>query len=269
LPDSCTYYYPPVMNLVTAVVVEGAIEQGKDDRESRARYKQYAFKKMLPNLKSMFHKLDKDGDGTITLIELQHAPEAVKQQLERYLHKDSDSIASLFEIIDVDDSGEVDIDEFCDGVAKLVHCDSPIELVRILKQLNVLRKDVEELKNGSLTRHLLMETNWPSTSAPPPLSNVSAKVTGIRNAASATDVSLPASLTTTSTLTSEDPMTLTNKLATPASLLPNSSAEIPGIRHIACTADMSLPTWPMTTCNQASVKQVMLTQAEKCKRYHL
>merc|ERR1712008_11576 len=102
----------------TAVVVEGAIEQGKDDRESMARYKQYAFKKMLPHLKAMFHKLDKDVDGTITLMELERAPERVKQELEQYLHQ-SDSLSDLFEIIDVDESGEVDIDEFCDGVAKL------------------------------------------------------------------------------------------------------------------------------------------------------
>jgi len=35
-----------LMNLVNAVIVEGAIEQGKTDRESQSRYKQQAFKKM-------------------------------------------------------------------------------------------------------------------------------------------------------------------------------------------------------------------------------
>jgi len=200
-----------LMNLVTAVVVEGAIEQGKDDRESMARYKQYAFKKMLPVLKAMFHKLDKDGDGTLTLLELKRAPERVKKQLEQYLNQ-SDSLAELFEIIDVDDSGEVDIDEFCEGVAKLVYCDAPIELVRILKQLNVLRRDMRELKDDSLirqpTRQTLMETNRPSTLAPL-LPNGSAEITGIRHAACTADMSLPTSATTTSMHASEERMMLT------------------------------------------------------------
>jgi len=51
-------------------------------------------------------------------------------------------------MLDVDESGEVDIDEFCDGIAKLVNSDAPIELVRIMKNLKVLRRDVKDLKGG-------------------------------------------------------------------------------------------------------------------------
>merc|ERR1719325_419178 len=66
-----------LMNLVTAVIVEGAIEQGKTDRDSLMRYKQYSFKKMLPRLKEMFKQMDKDGDGTLTLRELERAPKKI------------------------------------------------------------------------------------------------------------------------------------------------------------------------------------------------
>merc|ERR1712008_592193 len=145
------------MNLVTAVIVEGAIEQGKQDRDSLMRYKAYSFKKMLPRLKDMFRKMDKDGDGTLTLRELERAPKKIKEDLEQYLQQ-SDSLIELFEMIDVDESGEVDIEEFCDGIAKLVNSEAPIELV--------LRRDVKEIKGGgSLARQSSMETSRRSTTS--------------------------------------------------------------------------------------------------------
>merc|ERR1711879_725663 len=129
----------------------------------------------------------------------------------------SDSLEELFEIIDVDESGEVDIDEFCDGVAKLVYCDAPIELVRILKQLNVLRRDVQELKDGSLTtlqwtrqwaRQAPMETSRPTASFSP-LPNGFAETAGIRHTACTTDLLPLRSPTTTSMQASEQCKMLT------------------------------------------------------------
>merc|ERR1740123_876125 len=49
-----------LMNLVTAVIVEGAIEQGKTDREAQTRYKQHALNKMMPVLRGLFHDCDTD-----------------------------------------------------------------------------------------------------------------------------------------------------------------------------------------------------------------
>merc|ERR1712241_810068 len=43
-----------LMNLVTAVIVEGATEQGNQDREAQGRYKQHRLKQMLPGLRELF-----------------------------------------------------------------------------------------------------------------------------------------------------------------------------------------------------------------------
>jgi len=135
-----------LMNLVTAVIVEGAIEQGQQDRDMQMRYKAHAFKKMLPSLKAMFHQLDVDGDGTVILQELLVAPDELKKQFEEVLQ--GDSLQELFEMIDVDDSGEVDIDEFCDGIAKLVNSDAPVEVLRILKQQKISRKQLADIRSA-------------------------------------------------------------------------------------------------------------------------
>jgi len=139
-----------LMNLVTAVIVEGAIEQGKQDREAQSRYKMHAFNKILPSLRALFHDCDVDQNGTVTLKELNDAPEELRKKLEEVMQ--ADSLTELFEMVDVDESGEVDIDEFCDGIAKIVNSDSPVELIRILKHLSILRKSVHEIQ--ACTRRL-------------------------------------------------------------------------------------------------------------------
>merc|ERR1712129_313426 len=101
------------MNLVTAVIVEGAIEQGKTDRDAQLRYKQHALNKMMPVLRGLFHDCDIDENGTVTLQELKEAPEFLRQELETFM--EAVPLTELFEMIDVDESGEVNIDEFCDG----------------------------------------------------------------------------------------------------------------------------------------------------------
>merc|ERR550534_3217238 len=59
-----------LMNLVTAVIVEGAIEQGKQDREAHSKYKAQRFEQLRPALEALFAQLDADGDKTVTLKEI-------------------------------------------------------------------------------------------------------------------------------------------------------------------------------------------------------
>merc|ERR1719362_180416 len=135
-----------LMNLVTAVIVEGALEQGKSDREAVMSHKQKIFKKMLPDLRAMFYDLDINGDGTVTLDELRQANEDLRSKLADFMR--ADSLVELFEMIDVDESGCIDINEFVDGIEKLVNSEQPVEVIRILKQLVVSRRELGELKEA-------------------------------------------------------------------------------------------------------------------------
>jgi len=134
-----------LMNLVTAVIVEGAIESGKSDREMLIRYRVCEMKRMQPELKVMFAQIDQNEDNSLTKEELRNAPAAIKVKLQSYLDSGDDPLMELFDLLDVDDSGEVDIDEFCDGIAKLVLTDAPVELIRIMKQLKMMRKEMVDI----------------------------------------------------------------------------------------------------------------------------
>jgi len=132
-----------LMNLVTAVIVEGAIEHAKQDRVATQRYRRRNFKKLMPHLKAMFKEMDRDGSHALTQAEVVDAPEHIKMELQQYLH--SDSLSELFEMIDVDEDGAVDVDEFCDSIGKLLFSDAPVEMIRVMKQLKIIRRQLVEM----------------------------------------------------------------------------------------------------------------------------
>jgi len=134
-----------VMNLVTAVIVEGAIEQAKEDKDVAKAYRKQRLEQVLPKVREMFLQMDIDGDGQITLEEIAQADQSLKEDLLACLK--ADDMVDLFEILDVDGSGELDIHEFVEGITKMTTSDTSVETIMVLKQLKILRREVRESRD--------------------------------------------------------------------------------------------------------------------------
>jgi len=100
---------------------------------------------MLPHLKDLFRQMDADGNDVLTRDEVESSPANIQQELADYMQAGNESLLELFDLLDVDESGQVDIEEFCDGIAKLVNSDAPVEVIRMLKQLKLLRNQQKEI----------------------------------------------------------------------------------------------------------------------------
>jgi voltage-gated sodium channel len=152
-----------LMNLVTAVIVEGSFEQAKSDKEVSTAYKTSRLKRLIPEIRELFHQMDADGSGDLDMDEILNAPPDIQEYLSKIMQ--TDDLVELFEILDVDGSGSLDIDEFVDGICKLATSEQPMEQLRVQKSLNLIRhdqkailhyvKDVEdnlreEIRNGLL-----------------------------------------------------------------------------------------------------------------------
>lgn len=113
----CTTF--AVMNVVVAVIVENTLDQAvhqKDDLQSRAQEEQ---RSAATKILEIFYAADQDNNGNLTKTEFLEALE--RPDVVKYLHEvgiDVRQAENLFDILDFDDSGELDASEFLQGVLK-------------------------------------------------------------------------------------------------------------------------------------------------------
>jgi Ca2+-binding EF-hand superfamily protein len=118
------------MNLVTAVIVEKAIESGQEEREVRFAREREAKEQHCADLRHLFEQMDDDGDHKLCLQELQTADISVKNKLSQVIgmgnitskvdmHNFDREIAFLFNMLDADGAGWLDVDEFVEGLLRI------------------------------------------------------------------------------------------------------------------------------------------------------
>lgn len=142
-----------VLNSVTAIFVESALESQQHYKElliqenvlKKARYERH--------LRRVFNAMDTDGCGTVTFEEMEYflSDPQVNLYLESIDIFPNDARA-LFALLDRDDSGQVSIEEFCDGCNRLkgeaksfdVHC-VIFNSEKIAYKVQKLARRVEEM----------------------------------------------------------------------------------------------------------------------------
>lgn len=126
-----------LMNLITAVVVNSALEQAMQDKEALKAQEEKHRKRTMKELRRLFHRLDEDDSGQVSKEEMGMMGEDDKKQFAKLLGT-SDPF-EVFNQLDVDDSGTLEIDEFCDGIYQVVISQVPIEIKRLEKQMLSLK----------------------------------------------------------------------------------------------------------------------------------
>jgi len=231
-----------LMNLITAVLVNGAIEQSNTDKEAMRFYKAQRLRKMLPRVREMFEELDQDGSGALTLDELVNAPEEVREELLKYMK--GDDILELFECIDVDDSGTIEVDEFCDGLARLTLSETPVETLRMMRQLQLIRREANfDQLHDTIQR---IDERLDTVSAPSAddlKSRMSMAAFRMRRTNTKdTHLSALEKLEHMSDASDEDPLPVPKPEALPVALEPSRSKELdprsPGNKHIAARGEV-------------------------------
>eukprot|EP00931_Biecheleriopsis_adriatica_P017404 TRINITY_DN12509_c0_g1_i2.p1 TRINITY_DN12509_c0_g1~~TRINITY_DN12509_c0_g1_i2.p1 ORF type:complete len:612 (-),score=102.35 TRINITY_DN12509_c0_g1_i2:142-1941(-) len=130
-----------LMNLVTAVLVEGALEHARQDREEESRLLNASVRTAVPQIVSIFDRIDVDGSGTIALDEIAHLPLHIIPS--KLLDKASvESMKELFEMLDVDCTGELTREEFTEGLLNIFLLDVPLCQMQQIRMLRLLRREV-------------------------------------------------------------------------------------------------------------------------------
>eukprot|EP00927_Polykrikos_kofoidii_P082909 TRINITY_DN8364_c0_g2_i6.p1 TRINITY_DN8364_c0_g2~~TRINITY_DN8364_c0_g2_i6.p1 ORF type:complete len:698 (+),score=104.84 TRINITY_DN8364_c0_g2_i6:66-2159(+) len=142
-----TLYFAPVflilsivlMNLVTAIIVNSAMEQAMQDKEMQKAIDDNKKKNGVKQLRKLFVRLDEDGSGHVCRREIIDISAEDKAILFQYTA--ASDLEEVFDALDVDGDDELGIDEFIDGIWQVYVSNSPIELRRLDKQIGILRRD--------------------------------------------------------------------------------------------------------------------------------
>jgi len=141
-----------LMNLVTAVLVENSLTQAQQEADYESKAKSDEMKKAVLHLLDIFKKLDNDKDGGLSRQELGALPETlIPHDLLAALCVDN--LVELFDLLDVDQTGTIDRDEFVDGVLHMIVRDVPVETMRMMSMLQSVQHHLTSLDQ---TQRLLM-----------------------------------------------------------------------------------------------------------------
>eukprot|EP00928_Gymnodinium_smaydae_P033699 TRINITY_DN2406_c0_g1_i3.p1 TRINITY_DN2406_c0_g1~~TRINITY_DN2406_c0_g1_i3.p1 ORF type:complete len:259 (-),score=36.66 TRINITY_DN2406_c0_g1_i3:171-851(-) len=99
-----------VMNVVTATFIENALRRAEETKHVQ----------LINRARNLFHCLDVDSSGMITLEEIStHFESKAVRALFRELDVETSEAMFLFEVLDVDDSGCISFEEFLNGCVRL------------------------------------------------------------------------------------------------------------------------------------------------------
>eukprot|EP00927_Polykrikos_kofoidii_P027942 TRINITY_DN2446_c0_g1_i2.p1 TRINITY_DN2446_c0_g1~~TRINITY_DN2446_c0_g1_i2.p1 ORF type:complete len:724 (-),score=124.84 TRINITY_DN2446_c0_g1_i2:87-2258(-) len=134
-----------LMNLVTAVMVEGALQQANADRDSARAHEEQRKRNLMPKLRDMFMTLDEDGSGEVSMQEIENAPKSLTDELKNITH--TEDLTEIFALLDDDDSGSVQVDEFLEGIFKASKGDvmTKLQLARLVRQMGMMKNYMERL----------------------------------------------------------------------------------------------------------------------------
>lgn len=140
-----------VVNIVTGVFVESALQANLKDKDIVVQEEIQAKRKYLISMREIFEEMDEDGKGTISQREFE-----AKLQDERvimYFHAlklDVSDAATLFQLLDYDNSDEVGIDEFLEGCYKLQGESTSMDM-------KIMQYEVQHLQESFKDFHRLLE----------------------------------------------------------------------------------------------------------------
>jgi hypothetical protein len=137
-----------LMNLITAVIVEHAFADSKNEQNELAKEMEGEMEKELRELQHLFNRMDTDGDRKLSRSEFTRAMESkkVRQKLQK-LDIVAKDIDELWEILD-DGDGELDSQEFVNGIRRLRGEARFKDILRLYREIRVLENFCDQVEEN-------------------------------------------------------------------------------------------------------------------------
>lgn len=141
------FVYFAVLNVVTGVFCQSAMESAASDKEMAAMLHLCNQKKYVDTIRGIFKDMDGDESEIVTIDEFQDAikTETLSAFLESIDISTTDAW-SLFRIIDADKSGCIDVEEFVNGCLSLRGSAKAIQVAKMSLENSALRNAIADMR---------------------------------------------------------------------------------------------------------------------------
>lgn len=135
-----------IMNVILAVIVDIALKVSQEDVKDLAHQKENEYLRVSEDLKRLCKTMDSDGSGDLTEDEIMIGFEDHKEFREHLRAMDikQEDMHVVYSILDADQSGTVNYNEFINELFKMKKHDSHTLLVFIKHYVTEIRRDVQE-----------------------------------------------------------------------------------------------------------------------------
>jgi len=186
-PELLLYFVPFVlivsialMNLVTALMVNSSLEQASSDKNLQEQEETLRRKELVTVLRRAFEELDADDSGMIDVGEMRMAPKDIQDLL--YDIVGGEDPVQIFELLDLESKGRLEVDQFCDGLIRLSENQS-LENLRIMRQCNLMVDMLKGIALAPVFDNKKRQSNRVSTTsaggATPPQTTYSTEASGL------------------------------------------------------------------------------------------
>jgi len=135
-----------VVNIVTGIFVDSAMQTSQEDREIVIQEEVYSKENYMDSMQKVFEEMDTDGSGAINLTEFQDAIE--DERMVAYFNAlglDITDAQTLFVLLDRDQTGSIDIEEFLLGCLRLKGEARSLDMAKLMYESEYVVHNVETL----------------------------------------------------------------------------------------------------------------------------
>lgn len=138
-----------VLNIVTGFFVDGTMQASVNQKDEMLRIAQEKKTLMMEMMRELFEQLDTDNSGKLSLEEFEsHLDDEDLQEYFCMLDMGKEEARNLFLLLDVHHAGEIDINQFVDGILKVMGSPKNLDICGCLFQSKRVIVLMENLISG-------------------------------------------------------------------------------------------------------------------------
>merc|ERR1719221_1035613 len=142
-----TFVILALLNVITAAFVETAMQRSQSDRELMVQQEIENKSGFVAVMQQVFEELDANNSGALSLEEFErHIDDDKITAYLSTLGVDVQHVRTLFQLLDVDQTGEVDIDEFVSGCLRLKGGAKSLDLAILIYEMGWVRHNLQSLQ---------------------------------------------------------------------------------------------------------------------------